>query len=177
MFSREALVCARRNVRRHGLGAKVRVHRSDLFTCFGRARSLFDFIVSNPPYVTEAEYALLPRDVIQEPRVALVAPEEGLYYYGKIEAGARRFLKPGGHVFFEMDPQQVLSLRQIFGNRMVWTDLRVVKDYRDRDRVFAARKALRATGLPRVKRRCRHAAIRRGERSELYGAARQMMDS
>jgi len=148
--SREALACARRNVRRHGVGAKVRVHRSDLFACFGRPRPLFDLICSNPPYVTEAEYGVLPRDVLQEPRIALVAPEEGLYYYGKIEAGARLFLRAGGHIFFEMDPQQAVSLRQIFGNRMVWTDLRVIKDHCGRDRVFAARKALGATSLPRV---------------------------
>ncbi len=140
--SKEALACARRNVRRHGLGAKVRVHRSDLFSRFGRRRSLFDLIVSNPPYIAQGEYTGLPRDVREEPRAALVAPEEGLYYYGKIEAGARRFLRPGGQVFLEMDPRQAADLRQIFGNRTVWKDICVTKDHNGRDRVFAARRAI-----------------------------------
>ncbi len=140
-ISKEAVACARRNVRRHGLSDKVRVHRSDLFSRLGRRRPLFDFIVSNPPYVAEAEYDALPRDVLQEPRAALVAPDEGLYYYKKIEAGARRFLKAGGHIFLEMDSRQAQAVGRIFGNDAVWQDARVVKDDNGRDRIFAARKA------------------------------------
>jgi methylase of polypeptide subunit release factors len=63
-----------------------------------------------------------------------------LYYYRKIEEGARGFLKPGGHIFFEMDDRQAGALRLIFGDGSAWTGLRVSKDYSGRDRVFAARK-------------------------------------
>ncbi len=140
-ISKEAVACARRNVRRHGLMDKVRVRRSDLFSRLGKTRPLFDVIVSNPPYVAESEYDVLPRDVLQEPRVALVAPEEGLYYYKRIEAGARRYLKAGGHIFLEMDSRQAQAVGRIFGNDAVWQDARVVKDNNGRDRVFAARKA------------------------------------
>ncbi len=141
-ISREALVCARCNVRRHDLSDKVRVHSSNLFSCLGKRRPLFDVIVSNPPYVAEGDYDALPRDVLQEPRAALVAPDDGLYYYKKIEAGARGFLKAGGRIFLEMDSRQAGALRRIFGNDGVWEDSRVVKDDNGRDRVFAARKAI-----------------------------------
>ncbi|MGE5279716.1 MAG: peptide chain release factor N(5)-glutamine methyltransferase [Deltaproteobacteria bacterium] len=138
-ISARALACARRNVRRYGLDKKVRVRHSDLFSAFGRPRRIFDAIVSNPPYVAPAEYAGLPRDVRAEPREALVAPDKGLYYYGKIEAGARRFLKAGGYVLLEMDPHQTQGIRRIFGNGAVWTDLRVTKDLNGRERVFGCR--------------------------------------
>jgi len=140
-ISKEAVACARRNARRHGVSDRVRVRRSDLFSRFGKRRPLFDFIVANPPYVTEAEYGGLPRDVLREPRTALVAPEGGLYYYKKIEAGARRFLKGGGTIFLEMDCRQAQAVGRIFGNDAVWQEARVITDHNGRDRVFAARKA------------------------------------
>ncbi len=66
--SPQALAVARENAERLGVAERVEFVESDLFAAVP-AEQTFDFVASNPPYVTEAEYAALPSDVRQhEPR-------------------------------------------------------------------------------------------------------------
>jgi ribosomal protein L3 glutamine methyltransferase len=75
-ISRDALAVARRNVRTHRVGARVRLVQSDHFEKLGRTR--FDIVVSNPPYVGTRELRRLPAEYRHEPRVALAAGSDGL---------------------------------------------------------------------------------------------------
>jgi ribosomal protein L3 glutamine methyltransferase len=103
-----ALAVARRNVSRHGVGDRLNLLEGDVFTPVGGRR--YDLIVSNPPYVSDAEMEALPAEYRHEPDVALRAGSDGLETVRRILAGAARHLEPGGALFVEVgDSDERLS--------------------------------------------------------------------
>ncbi len=83
------------------LTARVTFVACDLESAF--APESFDCIVSNPPYVPEAELEGLPREIRDhEPREALTPGPAGFEIYQRLIAGARRTLRPGGHLVMEL---------------------------------------------------------------------------
>ena len=99
-ISAAALSVARENVRRHRLGGRVRLRRSDHFAALKRAR--YDIIVANPPYVGARELKQLPPEYRHEPRVALAAGERGLSSVAIILRQAHRHLRPNGLLIVEV---------------------------------------------------------------------------
>ncbi len=92
--SLEALAVARINIKRHRLGRRVHLLRSDLFRALkGR---YYDVIVTNPPYVARAEMKSLPREYRHEPELALVSGRNGLDAIVRILAEAPEHLTFGG---------------------------------------------------------------------------------
>ena len=94
-----ALALARSNVRRHRLGGRVKILRSDVFGALRGRR--YDIIVSNPPYVPAAEMRRLPPEYHSEPRLGLHASRNGLAIIARILAGAGRQLEPQGILVVE----------------------------------------------------------------------------
>ncbi len=108
--SDDALALARENAAATGLAARVSIFKSDWFGAIP-AGGMFDVIVSNPPYLTEAETAEAQPEVRQyEPRAALVAADEGCADLLKIVSGAAVFLKPGGLLALETGIAQHATL-------------------------------------------------------------------
>ena len=99
-LSPDALEVAADNVRRHGLGERVRLIRSDVYAGLGERR--YDIIVSNPPYVPEAVVATLPAEYRHEPALGLAAGGDGLDVVRTILAGRHRHLQPGGILVVEV---------------------------------------------------------------------------
>jgi ribosomal protein L3 glutamine methyltransferase len=99
-LSEAAAAVARRNAREHGVDARVRVLTGDLFAPIGEAQ--YDLVVSNPPYVSEAEMAALPAEYRHEPALGLAAGSDGLDVVRRILGGARRHLGPGGILVVEV---------------------------------------------------------------------------
>ncbi len=99
-ISPDALEVAARNVRRHRLGRRVRLVRSDHFAALGAAR--YDLIVSNPPYVGARELASLPKEYRHEPSIALAAGAAGLDSVRVLLGQSRRHLRPGGALLVEV---------------------------------------------------------------------------
>lgn len=97
--SPRAMALARGNVRRHRLGRRVKILRSDVYGALRHRR--YDIIVSNPPYVPAAEMRRLPPEYHSEPRLGLQASHHGTAIIARILAGARRHLEPGGIVVVE----------------------------------------------------------------------------
>ena len=130
--SREALRVAEENVRKHGLAGRVHLRHGDLFKALAGP---VDVVVSNPPYLSDDEVAELPPDVQREPTLALAAGAEGLDVLRRLILGAREYVKPGGLLALEIDPQRLEAVsglaRQTFGDSKV----RVVKDHAGLDRV------------------------------------------
>ncbi len=123
----------------------IRFIRSDLFSAFGRPRPLFDFIVSNPPYIGHAEWARLTADVRDhEPRRALVGGVRGTEFTEKLVREARCFLRPGGRLILEIGAGQEGTVRAMFEEG--WDAVEVVPDLAGIPRVVTARKAARARG-------------------------------
>jgi release factor glutamine methyltransferase len=111
--SQAALETARKNATRLETGGKVVFRESDLFSAIGKEER-FDFIVSNPPYVTEEDYAALPKHIKDyEPRDALVASEGGLAIIKEIVAQANNFLRPGGFLAMEIGYNQKEAVAEL----------------------------------------------------------------
>ena len=104
-ISEGALVVARRNAERHGVFDRMRFVAApglDLPPEVVPAGG-FDVIVSNPPYVGEAEMATLPANVRDhEPRVALTEGADRLSVYRILAEAGSAVLKPDGGVFGEI---------------------------------------------------------------------------
>lgn len=99
-LSRDAAALAALNARACGLPALL--VRSDLGTAFRGER--FDLVVSNPPYLTEAEYQGLDASVkAWEPREALIAGPDGLAAIRRLLEQAPGLLAPGGWMVMELD--------------------------------------------------------------------------
>ena len=99
-LSDQALAVASRNVERHGLASRVHLHRGDVYEPLGGRR--YDLIVSNPPYVSDAEMAALPQEYRHEPDVALRAGVDGLDVVRRILRGAEAHLEAGGVLVVEV---------------------------------------------------------------------------
>ena len=99
-ISRDALALARENVEFQDVGERVEVIESDLFA--GLAGRRYDLIVSNPPYVTEQEFAALPPEYGHEPTIGLTAGEDGLDFALRILRGAPDHLTDDGVLIVEV---------------------------------------------------------------------------
>ena len=110
-ISPAALEVARTNVRMHEVEGQVELVESDLLAAVDPP---LDMIVSNPPYVSEAEYGQLAADVREfEPRLALVAGASGLEVYQRLLPEAAERLRPGGWLLLETSPMLSESLVEL----------------------------------------------------------------
>jgi len=103
-ISPDALAVASRNAERHHV-QRVTFRRADCFGILdgGAALGKFDAIVSNPPYLDDAEITALEPDVRHyEPRVALSGGVGGLRVLRRIASGARAHLEADGELIMEM---------------------------------------------------------------------------
>ncbi len=137
--SERALRVARRNAARQKV-KHIDFMKSDLFSAFRGTGTRFDFIVSNPPYVSRAEWDGLPPDVRDfEPRRALLAGESGVELIERLVRRSRTFLKPGGYLIFEIGEGQRDRVLGLFSRR--WTEIETAWDLAGKPRVITARRA------------------------------------
>ncbi|WIM11749.1 50S ribosomal protein L3 N(5)-glutamine methyltransferase [Enhydrobacter sp.] len=99
-LSAGALALARRNVGKHRLADRIALHRGDLFQPLSGKR--YDLIISNPPYVDAAGMARLSPEYRHEPRMALVAGDDGLDLVRRILGQANRHLTKNGGLVCEI---------------------------------------------------------------------------
>lgn len=119
-ISTEALEVARRNVTESGLQDRVTIYRSDLFEALPPKR--YDLIVSNPPYVGEAEMGELPEEYRHEPLLALQANENGLEIVKRILKQAKNYLSPQGILIVEVGNSAGLLIDRYPQMPFVWLD-------------------------------------------------------
>lgn len=98
-ISVDALALAQTNINKHQLNSRVNIVHSDLFASIDRSYSL---IVSNPPYVSEAEYQELPDEYKSEPKLGLVTERQGLQIPVEILYQSVEYLEIGGHLILEV---------------------------------------------------------------------------
>jgi len=136
------LTVAEENARSLTLATRARFLLSDWFAAIpGR----FDLIVSNPPYIAEAEMADLSPEVLHEPRRALTPGGDGLDAYRAIAKGAPARLMPLGRLIVEIGPSQGAEVAALFAAQG-FIDIRILPDLDGRDRVVTARKPQDDTG-------------------------------
>jgi len=137
--SGEALAIAASNSRT--LQATVRFELCDVLTCIPSVTEHYDVIVSNPPYVTEAEKAKMERNVLDwEPPLALFVPDaDPLRFYRRIAVLGLDMLVPGGKLYFEINRafgEDTVSMLRDLAYRAV----RLQKDISHNDRFVIAEK-------------------------------------
>lgn len=107
----DAVALAQRNLARLAL-PNVTVLHSSWFTALGDRQ--FETIVSNPPYIDEADPHLAEGDVRFEPRSALVAADHGLADLSHIITQSRQHLVSGGWLLLEHGWTQGEAVRALF---------------------------------------------------------------
>jgi release factor glutamine methyltransferase len=138
-ISDEAVQAARGNADR--LGLDVEVLAGDLVGPLPTELSgAMDLMVSNPPYVTEEEYASLPEEVKAEPYAALVG---GIEVHRRLVQAAPEWLRPGGWLLVEIGADQGAAVRALF--QPCLENVEVISDLAGRDRLVKGRLA---TGSP-----------------------------
>ena len=108
-LSKDALDVVRKNA--DELNVDVTIRQGDLFKAVGKEK--FDLIVSNPPYIPRGDLAMLQREVLREPMLALDGGSDGLDIYRRIAAEAGAHLNPGGFLYMEVgigEAEPVLAL-------------------------------------------------------------------
>ncbi|TDR22499.1 [LSU ribosomal protein L3P]-glutamine N5-methyltransferase [Marinicella litoralis] len=98
-LSVDALALAAENMGVLKLEQRARCIHSDLFS---ELYGPYDLIVSNPPYVADDEYNVLPAEFSHEPKMALVSQHQGMEIPIKILYQAADYLTEDGHLFLEV---------------------------------------------------------------------------
>ena len=135
-ISEAALAVARQNADTHQVADRVRLLTSDLLSAVAGER--FDAIVSNPPYVAEADRdSLEPQVRDYEPAMALFGGPSGFEVYERLIPQAREALQPDGWLLIEMGLGQRNALKRLLSE---WDDVSFVDDLQGIPRVACARR-------------------------------------
>lgn len=97
----DALALARENAAHVGVEDRVTLYESDLFSAIPTG-SVFDIIISNPPYVNAGDLEAMPAEYHHEPALALGSGEDGLDLTHQILSQAGKHLAPNGSLFVEL---------------------------------------------------------------------------
>lgn len=110
-ISAEALVVAKRNADQLQLN-NVTFYQGDW--CDALQAGDYDMIISNPPYISEAEWPIYANGLRYEPRSALVSGGDGLDAIREISRAAGHYLKNNGILLIEHGFRQASSVQSIF---------------------------------------------------------------
>ena len=135
-ISNGALEVARRNAIRHGVADRIEFVEGDLFASVTGG---FDLIVSNPPYIPEGAYPLLPEGIRAfEPRQGAHRRPRRHRFSPADHPGRGGRLKTGGWIFLEIGEGQRGLVEALFAETGGYEEIRFRKDYGGVERVAAA---------------------------------------
>lgn len=93
---------------------RYRVFHSDIFTGLDKKKK-YDYIFANPPYISETNYRALDVSVRSfEPKQALQAGKDGLFFIQKLIDEAPEWLTENGTLFIEFDSPQKKAIQCLF---------------------------------------------------------------
>ena len=118
--SSAALAVCGINIERHHTQGRVHAVESDLFTALRGRR--YELIVSNPPYVSEAEMKTLPVEYLHEPALGLAAGRQGLDVVQRILREASDYLSDDGLLVVEVGNSEVALIERYPEVPFVWPD-------------------------------------------------------
>jgi release factor glutamine methyltransferase len=128
---------ASRNAEALGLADRVAFRAGDLFAPVAGER--FDLVVSNPPYLADAEAEGLAPELAHEPPAALFAGPAGTELLRRLAAEAPAHLLPAGAVALEIAPHQARDVTEWLREAGL-ADVRVQRDLAGRPRVVSGRR-------------------------------------
>ena len=135
-----ALQVAERNARRNGVWQRSTFATMDVLK--DPLPEYYDAILANPPYIQEEDYLLLEPEVREhEPRLALVAKENGLQFYRILTEKCTFNLKPGGFLAFEVGIGQAEAVKKLMKKNYI--EINIIPDLNGIDRVVIGRKSVK----------------------------------
>ena len=144
-FSHDALAVAKGNA--EALQLDVQFIQSDWFS--NLPEKGFDLIISNPPYIDQADVHLSQGDIRYEPDSALIADDQGFGDIKRISAEASHYLTQGGFLMFEHGFEQGEGVRKIL-HENGFSAVETVKDLAGLERVTLGRKMAGENVVKRV---------------------------
>lgn len=132
-LSLDALEVARQNAER--LGAIVQWRQGDFVDSI--RGECWDYIITNPPYVSTEDYRQCAPEIFHEPAMAFLGGSDGLDFYRRLAEEIRPLLKPQGKVLMEIGWDQAEAVCSLFHLKGFKTQ--VFPDLAGRDRVILAR--------------------------------------
>ncbi len=140
-ISAAALAVARRNAQRHSVSERIYFIECDLLPSGGASAQSFDIIVSNPPYVAEAQKSQLQPEVRRhEPPQALFAGPSGTEIYPRLIGLAAQRLRSDGFLVLEIGFGARDKI-QPFLDSASWKNVCVANDLAGIPRVLSAQRA------------------------------------
>ena len=136
-ISPEARAVAEENAASLGLQDRVTFHTGDLLQPL--RGMTFAAILSNPPYIPEADIAgLAPEVRLKEPHTALSGGRDGLDFYRRLAKEAPAMLVPGGFMAFEVGIHQAEPVAALAKANPLIARTEILPDYAGIDRVVVA---------------------------------------
>ncbi len=142
--SEAALTLAKQNAEAHSLSDRIQFVQSDWFSAFASQSPIpqWDIVVSNPPYISQAEYAKLAKTVREfEPITALVSGPAGTEDIQKLAQQAPLHMPVGGHLLVEMSPMIATPVQNLF-SASPWNYEKTIKDLSHHARIAVAKKVI-----------------------------------
>ena len=136
--SPRALVVAQGNAMRHNVASRIEWLEGDLLEPLKQkcVSGAVNVIVSNPPYISEADWAALQPEVrLFEPRMALVGGRTGTEFYERLLSGSREFLAPRGLLVMEVGQGQAPFVRDMVRGLKGYGKMEIVQDAAHIERV------------------------------------------
>jgi release factor glutamine methyltransferase len=96
----------------------------------------FDLIISNPPYIPTNQLGCLPRDVQQEPDIALDGGDDGLNFYRIIIKYTPCLLSSHGCLMMEFGDGQAESVKKLIEAQGGFSEIDIIKDLAGRERII-----------------------------------------
>lgn len=136
-ISKKALEIAKLNAKNND--TDIIFIESDMFQNINNKK--FDIIVSNPPYIETKEIENLPKDVQNEPAIALNGGVDGLKFYKIIRDEAYKYLNKNGKILLEIGYNQKDIVEKLFSDNKYYRNIESYKDLSNIDRIIKIEKS------------------------------------
>ena len=134
-ISAAALAVAEQNARKHDAADRLEFVRTDVLD---GVPGMFDLIVSNPPYIPDAQIETLEPEVRDhEPRLALSGGEDGLVVVNRVIESSAEILRPGASLLVEIGFDQSETVRELFTHE-IWQSVEFLPDLQGIPRIAKA---------------------------------------
>jgi release factor glutamine methyltransferase len=141
-LSPAALAVARLNAERLGVADRIQFLDGDLLAPLlaHRPTPRFTLLISNPPYVSEAEMAALQPEVEYEPALALAGGADGMAVLQRLLQEAPALLVPGGWLVLEVGQGQAERMLAAAARSGFYGESEMLADHAGIPRVVSLRR-------------------------------------
>ncbi len=141
-ISEEALRIAQGNAEK--LGVNITFEQVDVLQTANSQNltpNSYNLIASNPPYICQKERAAMEQNVLEhEPHIALFVPDDDpLLFYRAIANYGQTALKPGGWLYFEINPLYARDMQHMLSERS-YHDIEIREDQFGKQRMIRAQR-------------------------------------